>query len=146
MSKTNRNNFLLDSRCWYKCQIRFEIRLDKNKTNKYTIFVWDWGYRWRKKECWQTCTLDAISWKQRQNRNWPTGEGKSKESLRLSWSFNCWFQSVSKSYVVAGGKTFLSSHLARWQLVGVIREMIEYGLEVDEASRIAAEVLFYFLY
>ena len=52
-------------------------------------------------------------------------------------------KSISKSYVDGpGGRMFLSSHLARWQLVGVIKEMQEFGLEVDQASRMAAEVGF----
>ena len=50
-------------------------------------------------------------------------------------------KSISKSYVDGpGGSKYLSSHLARWQLVGVIKEMQEFGLEVDQASRMAAEV------
>ena len=49
-------------------------------------------------------------------------------------------KSIEKSYVKLGTKIFLSSHLARWQLVGVIKSMSEAGLEVDQSSRMAGEV------
>ena len=49
-------------------------------------------------------------------------------------------KSIAKSYVKTAGKLFLSSHVARWQLVGVIKEMQDMGLEVDQASRMASEV------
>ena len=49
-------------------------------------------------------------------------------------------KSIDKSYVRSNNKNYLSSHVARWQLIGVIKEMQEMGLEVDQASRMAAEV------
>ena len=38
------------------------------------------------------------------------------------------------------GKIFLSSHLARWQLLGVIKDMRKQGLDVSESSRMVSEV------
>ena len=49
-------------------------------------------------------------------------------------------KSLAKSYVKKKGKIFLSSHLARWQLLGVIKDMRKHGLEVSESSRMVSEV------
>ena len=49
-------------------------------------------------------------------------------------------KSLEKSYVKKKGKIFLSSHLARWQLLGVIKEMRKHGLDVSESSRMVSEV------
>ena len=49
-------------------------------------------------------------------------------------------KSLAKSYVVRKEGTFLSSNVARWQLVGVIKAMQAWGLEVTESSRMAADV------
>ena len=49
-------------------------------------------------------------------------------------------KSIEKSYVMRGKKILLSSHLARWQLLGAIKKMREYGLEVDDSSRRVSEV------
>ena len=49
-------------------------------------------------------------------------------------------KSLAKSYVVRKNGTFLSSNVARWQLVGVIKAMQAWGLEVTESSRMAADV------
>ena len=42
--------------------------------------------------------------------------------------------------MISDGDVYLSSHLARWQLLGVIKKMQEIGISVDEASSRAAEV------
>ena len=47
---------------------------------------------------------------------------------------------LDKSYVVRPEGTFLCSNVARWQLVGVIKSMQSWGLEMSESSRTAAEV------
>ena len=47
---------------------------------------------------------------------------------------------LGKSYVVRPEGTFLCSNVARWQLVGVIKSMQSWGLEMSESSRTAAEV------
>ena len=47
---------------------------------------------------------------------------------------------LDKSYVKRKEGTFLSSHVARWQLIGVIKSMRRWGLEVSDSSRLAAEV------
>ena len=49
-------------------------------------------------------------------------------------------KSLAKSYVVRENGTFLCSNVARWQLVGVIKAMQAWGLEVTESSRMAADV------
>ena len=49
-------------------------------------------------------------------------------------------KSVAKSYVKRKEGIFLSSNVARWQLVGVIKAMQAWGLEVSESSRVAADV------
>ena len=49
-------------------------------------------------------------------------------------------KSVEKSYVKRKDGIFLSSHVARWQLMGVIKSMRMWGLEVSDASRMASEV------
>ena len=49
-------------------------------------------------------------------------------------------KSLAKSYVEWNGGTFLSSNVARWQLVGVIKAMQAWGLEVTASSRMAADV------
>ena len=49
-------------------------------------------------------------------------------------------KSRAKSYVEKKGEIFLCSNVARWQLVGVIKAMQSWGLEVSESSRMAADV------
>ena len=49
-------------------------------------------------------------------------------------------KSVEKSYIKRKEGTYLSSHVARWQLVGVIRAMKDMKIDVDDSSRTAAEV------
>ena len=49
-------------------------------------------------------------------------------------------KSLAKSYVERKEGTFLSSNVARWQLVGVIKAMQAWGLEVTASSRMAADV------
>jgi hypothetical protein len=46
---------------------------------------------------------------------------------------------LDKSYVKREEGTFLSSNVARWQLIGVIKAMQSWGLEMSQASRVAAD-------
>ena len=49
-------------------------------------------------------------------------------------------KSIQKSYVKIEGTHYLSSHVARWQLLGVIAAMDSMGMEIDQSSRMAKEV------
>ena len=49
-------------------------------------------------------------------------------------------KSIEKSYIEKDDVIYLSSHVARWQLLGVIRTMKAMMIEVDDSSRTASEV------
>lgn len=47
---------------------------------------------------------------------------------------------IEKSYLNKDGVLYLSSHVARWQLIGVLKSMKKMKITVDDSSRIASEV------
>ena len=47
---------------------------------------------------------------------------------------------IEKSYLKKDGVLYLSSHVARWQLIGVLKTMKKMKVNVDDSSRIASEV------